>query len=695
MTAPARTWRASSAVVALAAVVALGVPAGADEGGVPPVVRGFGGTDAPEVLAASSGDGVVAGSFVVRTEEPLGPADRSRIAAEAGGTAGAVVSPDTFVVAVAGGDEAETAAALAASDDVAAVHPEVVYAAAEVEPNDPCWRGDRCVATNGSQNLGGQVELRNVGAAQAWEVTRGSTQVVVAVLDTKIETSPPHRDLVGKLLEGRSFVDDRACGVPGAARDHGTIAAGLIAARPDNGLDIAGLGWDTVVLPVEVLDDCGAGTTSAVAGGIRWAAARGADVINLSLTAARKDPTVSAAIADARAAGALVVAAAGNQGSTEEVWPAADLGVVGVAATGLPGTTGEDRLAPFSNRGHWVDIAAPGVDVIGLRRVGGSTNALDGTSRASGTSFAAPIVSAAAALVMAEHPELTPEQVVERLAESAVQIPGAGSEVLWGRLDAAGALLDTAPGYRMAAADGGLFSFGDAAFAGSAVGPAGGRVVGGAAHVSGRGYWLATDAGQVRAFGAAPDLARADPNRPEPRPGTVVGIAATPGGDGYWLATASGGVHAFGRAPGGGGATGAPPSWPVVGIAEVERGDGYWLVARDGGIFSYAGARFFGSTGAIALNKPIVGMAATPSGGGYWLVAADGGVFAFGDAAFHGSTGATALNEPIVGMAATDTGRGYWLVASDGGIFAFGDAAFLGSTGDIELNQPIVDLLLP
>jgi hypothetical protein len=474
-----------------------------------------------------------------------------------------------------------------------------------------------------------------------------------------------------------------------SARDHGTIAAGLIAAQPDNGVDIAGLGWSTRVLPVEVLDDCGSGTTSAVAAGVRWAVDNGADVINLSLTGTSKDPAVSAAVADARARGVLVVAAAGNQASRVPVWPAAEPGVVAVAATGRDGTADEDRLAPFSNRGEWVDIAAPGVDVVGLRRVGGSTTPFDGTTRASGTSFSAPIVSAAAALVMAADPARSAEQVVARIARSAAQIPGSGRDVLWGRLDVAAALEELPVGYRLAAEDGGLFSFGDAPFAGSAAGAATATVVGAASHVSGRGYWLVGADGRVHPFGSVPRLGSATLATRQP----VVGMAATQGGDGYWLATRDGRTAALGAAPDLGSRAGEPLNQPVVGIAAAPRGDGYWLVARDGGLFSFGSARFLGSTGAIRLNQPVVGMAPTPTGDGYWLVARDGGVFAFGDAPYLGSTGSIRLNQPIVGMAATRSGRGYWLVASDGGMFAFGDAPFLGSTGAIALNRPIVAVL--
>ena len=688
MTGPARRRR-RQVRARLALLVLTVVPLAA--GGIP-VAAAAGDPAAPgsepstQVSGAPPGGaGVVAGSVVVRTDGPAGPSRRAAVAAIAGGDPGQVVAPDTFVVHLPPDADPST---LADARGVAAVQPERRYQAAEVEPADPCWRGSTCLDEHARPALDGQVELRHVGAQQAWELSRGSPDVVVAVLDTRIETDPPHRDLGGKLLPGRSFLGDARC--TGAdARDHGTIAAGLIAARPGNGIDMAGLGWDTRVLPVEVLDDCGNGTTSGVAAGVRWAADAGADIINLSLTGSGPDPAVSSALAYARARGLLVVAAAGNQGGTRPVFPAADPGVVAVAATGVPGGVDGDRVASFSNRGTWVDIAAPGTDVTGLRRVGGSTNPTDGTTSGTGTSFAAPQVAAAAALVMAQDRSLTADQVVTRLAQSAAPMPDLGQEVLWGRLDAAAALRPLPAGYRLVAADGGLFSFGDAPFAGSAAGRGRAPYVGAAGHVTGRGYWVARVDGRVDAFGVAPAFPA-----PGRRAGSspVVGITATNGGDGYWLATSDGGVLAAGAAPHLGSEEASSLNQPIVGIAAGHPGDGYWLVARDGGVFSFGTAPFLGSTGAIRLNQPIVGMTSTPSGAGYWLVAGDGGIFSFGDAAFHGSTGAMRLNQPIVGMAPTRSGRGYWLVAADGGIFSFGDAGFLGSTGGLRLGQPVVGM---
>jgi RHS repeat-associated protein len=171
-------------------------------------------------------------------------------------------------------------------------------------------------------------------------------------------------------------------------------------------------------------------------------------------------------------------------------------------------------------------------------------------------------------------------------------------------------VLPTAPslaGYRLVAADGGIFSFGPGAvFHGST--------------------------GGVRL------------SQP------IVGMASDPATGGYWLVAADGGIFSF-DAPFYGSTGGIHLNQPIVGMAAAPDGKGYWLVARDGGVFSFGpGAVFHGSTGGVRLSQPIVGMASDPATGGYWLVAADGGIFSF-DAPFYGSTGGIRLDEPIVGMA--------------------------------------------
>ena len=211
-------------------------------------------------------------------------------------------------------------------------------------------------------------------------------------------------------------------------------------------------------------------------------------------------------------------------------------------------------------------------------------------------------------------------------------------------------------GYWLVAADGGVFSFGDARFFGSQ----------GGSHL----------------------------NQP------VVGMAATPDGGGYWLVAADGGVFSFGDARFFGSQGGSHLNQPVVGMAATPDGGGYWLVAADGGVFSFGDAPFFGSEGGVHLNQPVVGMAATPDRvgegagpgeDGYWLVAADGGVFSFGIAPFDGSKGGSPLSEPIAGMVADPHG-GYWLVGNGGGVFNFGGAGFYGPTPALFSSEPVVGM---
>ena len=216
-----------------------------------------------------------------------------------------------------------------------------------------------------------------------------------------------------------------------------------------------------------------------------------------------------------------------------------------------------------------------------------------------------------------------------------------------------------------------------------------GSVRGMARDATGNGYWIVADDGGIFSYG---DAAFFGSMGGQALAAPVVAVAEGANGGGYLLAAADGGIFTFGNVGFHGSMGGTKLNQPIVGAALTPSGNGYWLVASDGGVFSFGDATFAGSMGGHALNKPVVGLAATPSGHGYWMVASDGGIFAFGDAGFHGSMGGKALNQPVVGMAATPTGQGYWLVASDGGIFAFGDAGFYGSTGATKLNQPVVGI---
>jgi hypothetical protein len=238
--------------------------------------------------------------------------------------------------------------------------------------------------------------------------------------------------------------------------------------------------------------------------------------------------------------------------------------------------------------------------------------------------------------------------VLPLLASIAVPVARAGDAAFHGSLGATPlnspivgmAATPTGNGYWLVAADGGVFTFGDATFYGSA-GSTGVRdVVGMARTPSGRGYWVATRSGRVFGYGEARSLGDGHAG--------VVAIVRDSTGVGYSLVYGDGGV---------------------VGAAGRTAG-GMWTVTAAGRVTATGGAPHEGDLAGVPLNAPVVGIAGAPGGGGYWLVASDGGIFSFGSATFYGSTGNLRLNQPIVGMTSSP-GRGYWFVAADGGIFTF------------------------
>jgi hypothetical protein len=237
-------------------------------------------------------------------------------------------------------------------------------------------------------------------------------------------------------------------------------------------------------------------------------------------------------------------------------------------------------------------------------------------------------------------------------------------------------------GYWEAAADGGVFSFGNVGFYGSMGGtPLNGPVVGMEATSDGKGYWLVASDGGVFAFGDA-QFFGSTANSSEQ---DIIGIAATPDGKGYWLVSNNGpagtghaAVYAFGDAQYYGTAP-FPLNRPIVGIASTPDGKGYWLVASDGGVFGFGDAPFEGSM--VGLGQHVsntIGIASTSGGAGYWVATATGAVAGFGSAAnFPGSP--LVLNAPVSSIVPTSAGNSYWLFAGDGGVFAFGGAPYEGS----------------
>jgi len=209
---------------------------------------------------------------------------------------------------------------------------------------------------------------------------------------------------------------------------------------------------------------------------------------------------------------------------------------------------------------------------------------------------------------------------------------------------------------------------------------------------SGRGYWVAAADGGVFAFGDA-RFAGSIAGRPLAAP--IVGIAAAPTGNGYWMVGADGGVFAFGSA-GFHGALGNPGAMisPIVAIAATPSGKGYWLVGSDGGVFAFGDAAFEGAATSFAHGARIAAIAPTPSGYGYYLLGADGGVFAFGDAHFAGSV--IDGTRVATAIAVPRNGKGYEIAFSDGSLVGRGGAPSVAAPVDpLSARHPVVALALP
>ena len=257
-----------------------------------------------------------------------------------------------------------------------------------------------------------------IGADRAWATTTGQG-VIVAVVDSG---SGPHPDLAENLLTGHSFFGsvESQDGTDIDGSGHGSHVAGIIAAVANNGIGGSGVAPRAKVLPIQVLDQAGQGDARDVAAGVRYAADNGAKVINLSLGGAAESSSLSQAIAYANDKGALVVAAAGNGGASDKPkWPASLDLTLAVTAVDQ-----SNNATSFDQRGDYIDIAAPGANVVSTAK--GDYVTLSGTSMAAG------FVAGAAALLFAAEPRVTNAQVRDILLRTATDIGDPGRDVTFG-----------------------------------------------------------------------------------------------------------------------------------------------------------------------------------------------------------------------------------------------------------------------
>ncbi|HUW12396.1 MAG TPA: S8 family serine peptidase, partial [Anaerolineae bacterium] len=346
--------------------------------------------------------------------------------------------------------------------------PQVSGAAARL-PNDPHFGQQWALLNDGSNPLGapGTADA-DVDAELAWDITTGSSSIVVAVLDSGLKWD--HPDIASRVWrnsgetpgnglddDSNGYVDDvrgwdfvNHDNNPMDDNGHGTNVSSIIGAESNNGQGLAGVDWHARIMPLKNLDDRGRGYYSAFATSIHYAVDNGAHVINMSEGGTVDSTTLSGAIDYAHSAGCIVVGATGNDNRGDILYPAAYANTIAVGAT----DTDDSRANPFSwgggsNYGPEIDVVAPGNRIIGLH----NTNNTNYSSFWGGTSQAAPHVSGLVALLLAQDPSRSFAQVrnlirstaEDRVGPSFEDTPGFDLYFGYGRVNAHAALQAGAP----------------------------------------------------------------------------------------------------------------------------------------------------------------------------------------------------------------------------------------------------------
>lgn len=277
----------------------------------------------------------------------------------------------------------------------------------------------------------------DIHAPEAWDTTMGSTNILVAVLDTGLDMTLS--EFSNRWVAGYNFAYTN--GNPTDDHGHGTAVAGVLGANANNGEFGAGLDWYCKIMPIKVLNAANSGFYSWWASGVDWASANGCKVINLSSGGTNHNTTLSNAIEQAINSGIVFVTITHNLG-TNITFPGRMSNVITVGATGM-----NDQRAVFSNYGPAIDLVAPGSNMVTVGEGGG-------LEAWWGTSFSGPLVAAAAALLLSRDPTLSHYQVRDLLCSGAddqvgdaSDTPGFDNYYGWGRLNIQSSLtlLETRP----------------------------------------------------------------------------------------------------------------------------------------------------------------------------------------------------------------------------------------------------------
>lgn len=392
-------------------------------------------------------DEFVTGELLIQFEKDTTESDLATLLASYGATYDRrLTTVDIEIWLVPAGQE------LALSQTLTA-HPAITFA----EPNYYYTVLDNLIPND--SGYGNQWAHNRMDSPQAWDLSTGTATITTAILDTGVDLG--HPDLAAKIVPGYDFIQND--NDPGDKFGHGTHVAGIAAAIGNNGIGVAGLDWQSRIMPVRVLDSQGSGTSGQIIDGINWAYMNGADIINMSLGGPGYSSGMQTAVTNAHNSGTLVIAAIGNcrtggggcPGTNPTMYPAAYTNVLAVSST-----KNNDTYSYFSQYGNHNDVSAPGGEMFAFQDPGGIYSTMptynvyltgigynNNYDYLQGTSMAAPQVAGLAGLIWSLNPALTPNQVQNIIEISADDLGPAGwdGDYGHGRINAYQALLSVIP----------------------------------------------------------------------------------------------------------------------------------------------------------------------------------------------------------------------------------------------------------
>jgi subtilisin family serine protease len=404
-------------------------------------------------LAAVPAVESVPGEFVVKLKDGVSISQDTKVLSEELGSYIKTTIPSLNIVVIKRPVfeiQSMVVKSLSQNELVDIIEPNFIYRINKV-PNDPSlgllW-GMNNAGQNDSSGRAGVAGV-DIGAEAAWDITTGSENVLVAVIDTGIDYNHPDlKDNVwtnaaeanGKPgvdddgngviddIHGASFVRTAVSGDPLDDHGHGSHCSGTIGARGNDGKGIVGVNWNVRIMGVKFLDANGSGSLDNALKAIDYASKMGAKVMSNSWGGGGYSETLKQAIERSNAAGAIFVAAAGNESNNNDANPTypATYDVPNILTVAAVDNRGQ--IASFSNYGrNKVHVGAPGVNIYSSVKGGGYDSW-------SGTSMATPHVSGMAALLLAAEPNLTNLEIKNRIISTAKPIPGLRGKVKSGGL---------------------------------------------------------------------------------------------------------------------------------------------------------------------------------------------------------------------------------------------------------------------